>query len=197
MVSPRPWQVGQVRSMEKKPCWARTRPWPPQVAQVFGLEPFGAGAGAGLAGDGGRHLQRRRLALVGLLEGDFDIVAQVRAALAGAPRRRRAGPHVAEQVFEDVGHRGGEAVAEARRRRRHSRRPHGRNGHRRRASADRTGLVGLVEFLELRLGVDVAGIPVRMVCMAALRKAIFSSTSVTVRQRREFRSSRVWTWVSR
>src|SRR3954447_8278249 len=38
MVSPRPWQVGQVRSMAKKPCCARTRPWPPQVAQVFGFD---------------------------------------------------------------------------------------------------------------------------------------------------------------
>ena len=25
--------------MAKKPCCARTRPWPPQVEQVFGLEP--------------------------------------------------------------------------------------------------------------------------------------------------------------
>ena len=38
--SPRPWQVGQVRSMWKKPPWlARTRPAPPQVGQVFGLVP--------------------------------------------------------------------------------------------------------------------------------------------------------------
>ena len=40
MTSPRPWQVGQVRSMAKKPCCARTRPWPAQVGQVLGLEPF-------------------------------------------------------------------------------------------------------------------------------------------------------------
>src|SRR5581483_7076144 len=37
--SPRPWQLGQVRSIEKKPCAARTRPWPSQVGQVFGDEP--------------------------------------------------------------------------------------------------------------------------------------------------------------
>ena len=38
--SPRPWQVGQVRSMWKKPPWlARTRPAPPQVEQVLGLVP--------------------------------------------------------------------------------------------------------------------------------------------------------------
>src|SRR5664280_3892639 len=39
IVTPRPPQVGQVRSMAKKPCWARTRPWPAQVLQVVGLEP--------------------------------------------------------------------------------------------------------------------------------------------------------------
>ena len=25
--------------MAKKPCWARTRPWPPQVEQARGFEP--------------------------------------------------------------------------------------------------------------------------------------------------------------
>ena len=39
MISPRPWQFGQVLSMEKKPCCALTRPAPPQVGQGFGLEP--------------------------------------------------------------------------------------------------------------------------------------------------------------
>ena len=37
--SPRPWQVGQVRSMEKNPCWARTRPCPAQVGQTRGRDP--------------------------------------------------------------------------------------------------------------------------------------------------------------
>src|SRR5947209_3352854 len=36
---PRPLQVGQVRSIEKKPCAARTRPCPSQDAQVLGWEP--------------------------------------------------------------------------------------------------------------------------------------------------------------
>ena len=36
---PEPPQRGQVRSMEKKPWLARTRPAPLQVAQVVGLEP--------------------------------------------------------------------------------------------------------------------------------------------------------------
>ena len=36
---PRPWQATQVRSSVKKPWVWRTLPAPPQVAQVFGLEP--------------------------------------------------------------------------------------------------------------------------------------------------------------
>ena len=39
MICPRPWQVGQVRSTEKKPWLARTRPEPWQVPQVFGCVP--------------------------------------------------------------------------------------------------------------------------------------------------------------
>ena len=39
IISPRPWQVGQVRSMAKKPCCARTRPWPWHIEQVRGLAP--------------------------------------------------------------------------------------------------------------------------------------------------------------
>src|SRR5271156_6924723 len=41
---PAPWQLGQVRSMVKKPCWARTLPWPWQVGQLTGLEPGAAPA---------------------------------------------------------------------------------------------------------------------------------------------------------
>ena len=39
MISPRPWQEGQVRSMVKKPWLARTLPAPPQVGQVEGWVP--------------------------------------------------------------------------------------------------------------------------------------------------------------
>ena len=39
IVWPRPLQVGQVRSIEKKPDAARTRPAPPQVEHVTGSEP--------------------------------------------------------------------------------------------------------------------------------------------------------------
>ena len=36
---PVPWQVGQVRSTVKKPCWLRTRPAPRQVGQATGSLP--------------------------------------------------------------------------------------------------------------------------------------------------------------
>ncbi len=39
IVWPRPPQLGHVRSMAKKPCWARTRPCPAQVLQIAGFEP--------------------------------------------------------------------------------------------------------------------------------------------------------------
>ena len=42
MISPRPWQFGQVRSMVKKPWEARTLPKPAQVGQETGLEPASA-----------------------------------------------------------------------------------------------------------------------------------------------------------
>src|SRR5271167_4832899 len=39
IVWPRPWHVGQVLSIAKNPCCARTRPWPAQVLQVVGFDP--------------------------------------------------------------------------------------------------------------------------------------------------------------
>src|SRR5262245_12746842 len=39
MISPRPWQLGHVRSMVKKPWLARTLPLPPQVGQADGRVP--------------------------------------------------------------------------------------------------------------------------------------------------------------
>ena len=36
---PVPWQVGQVRSTVKKPCWLRTRPAPRQLGQTAGSLP--------------------------------------------------------------------------------------------------------------------------------------------------------------
>ena len=39
MIWPSPLQVGQVRSMVKNPCWARTLPSPEQVGQLCGWAP--------------------------------------------------------------------------------------------------------------------------------------------------------------
>ena len=39
MVFPVPWHFWQVCCIEKNPCWMRTCPLPPQVAQVFGEVP--------------------------------------------------------------------------------------------------------------------------------------------------------------
>ena len=115
MISPRPWQVGQVRSIEKKPWLARTRPWPPQVGQAARLGAgLGAGAGAGLAGDRGRHADRGVLAGKGLLQPDLEIVAQIGAALAAVGGARAAAPaRIAEEGIEDVRHEVGEIRAAA------------------------------------------------------------------------------------
>ena len=86
ITSPRPWQVGQVRSMEKKP-WARA---PGRGRRRSGRSwagaGLGAGAGAGLAGDLVGTLDLGGLAGEGLLERDLQVVAKVGAALAAAAR---------------------------------------------------------------------------------------------------------------
>ena len=89
---PRPLQVGQVRSMVKKPCCARTLPWPRQVGQVTGCEPVSAPVPLQASQRRGvGDADRRLLAGEGLLERDLEVVAQVGAArgprLAAAPRR--------------------------------------------------------------------------------------------------------------
>ena len=94
MIWPRPWQTGQVRSMVKKPCAARTLPWPLQCWQVDmpvpGLAPR---AVAGRAGDERRHVDLDGAAEEGFLERDLEIVAQVRAAQPRLlPPPRRAAP---------------------------------------------------------------------------------------------------------
>jgi hypothetical protein len=106
-------------------------------------------------------------------------------------RRRWAPPppshHVAEQIVENVGHGGGEAVAAAEAAAHAagacSKAADGRSDHRPRASApSERHLIGLVEFLELGLGLLVARIACRGdAASPALRKAAFNSTSVTVR----------------
>src|SRR5580692_9427215 len=58
---------------------------------------LGAGAGAGLAGDRGRDTNLRRLARIGLVQGDFHVVAQIGAALAAGATATAAAAH-AEQI---------------------------------------------------------------------------------------------------
>ena len=83
MISPRPWQVGQVRSMVKKPWLARTLPCPPQVAQVLGLLPALAPVPEHVSQE---TLDGTRIWAVlpvkASFKRDLEIVAQVGAALA-------------------------------------------------------------------------------------------------------------------
>src|SRR5574337_1592004 len=124
-----------------------------------------ARAGAGLASDRDRQPDRRVLAAERVLERDFEIVAQVAAALAA---RRVAPPasahHVAEQVVENIRHGRRETIA------------HAALLERGMAVAVvsraflRVGevLIGLVDVLEPRLGLLVAGMPVGMTLQGGL-----------------------------
>ena len=60
-----------------------------------------AAAGAGLAGQHGGHLDLGAAAGEGLFQGDFQIVAQILAAI-GPLAPAHAAHHLAEQVFKDV-----------------------------------------------------------------------------------------------
>ncbi len=140
IVWPRPWQVGQVRSIEKKP-W-RGAHAASAVAGGAGRR-LGAGLGAGaravVAGDRGRHADLRGLAGKGLLERDLHVVAQVGAA----PRGRRTSARwraaiMSPKISSKMSAKPpapSEATAAAGPGR-PARRRRGRSGHRRRASAD-------------------------------------------------------------
>ena len=148
-----------MRSMAKKPCCARTRPWPPQVLQVTGFEPARAPEPrAGFASDRSRHADRRGLAVKRLFKRDLEVIAKVRAALS-APGLTTASPaahHVAEQVIENIGHRRRKAVA-------HAALIEGRMAVAvvgRALLSVRQMLIGFVELLEPRLGLLVAGMPI-------------------------------------
>ena len=170
----RPWppQVGQVRSTRKKPCCARILPAPLQVGQVSAARCLvgRAGAAARLAGDAGRHAQLRLGAGERLGQVDLDGLADVRARCAGRPPPRRA-HEVAEHLVEDVAQPAGAAEVEA-------------AGAARAALLERRvpetvvggalllvlqDVVGLVDLLELRLGLLVAGVAVRVVLHRGLR----------------------------
>ncbi len=67
---------------------------------------FRAGAAAGLAGDGARHLDMRGAALERFFQRDLEIVAQVAAAVL--PPALLAAGELAEQILEDVAEGAGE-----------------------------------------------------------------------------------------
>src|SRR5581483_3890799 len=115
----------------------------------------------GLAGDGDRNFDLRRLALIGFLERDLHVVAQVSAALAAAAA---ALARHAEEIFENVGEGRGESGAEAR--------PAAARALLEGGVAEAViggallavleDLVGFVDFLETDFAFGVAGIAVRM-----------------------------------
>ena len=73
---------------------------------------LGAGARAGFAGDRGRDADFGGLAVIGILERDLHIVAQIGATLAATRRAGAAAGH-AENAFEDIGESRAEIGAEA------------------------------------------------------------------------------------
>ena len=122
----------------------------------------GAGAVAFLAGGQGRHLDFRRRAANGLLEGNIQGITQVRAALGTAAAAAAATEDIPEYVAKDVAEAPG-ATAEASA-------AHVRvNPGMPEAVIGRTllrvhqNVVGLGGFLELVVGLGVVGIPVRVV----------------------------------
>ena len=127
----------------------------------------------------------RGLAGIGILQADFHVVAQIRAALA--PGAAAAPPAHAEQIVENIGEGGGEIGAET------VRRAHAAMLEGGVAEAVigcalvgiLEDLVGLVDFLEPVLGILVAGMTIRMVLHRRLRKAALISPSLAVRSRRK------------
>ena len=101
---PRPWHDGQVRSIGEEAL--RRAHAAGAATGRAGLRlgaGLGAGAGAGFAGDRGRDRDLRGLAAIGVLQRDFHVVAQVRAALA--PAAAAAPAAHAEEVVENIGER--------------------------------------------------------------------------------------------
>src|ERR1700733_348938 len=118
-----------------------------------------AGAGAGFASDRSRHANSRRLAVKRLFKRDLEVIAQVGAALS-ARGLTAASPahHIAEQIIEDIGHRRRKAVA-------HAALIEGGMTVAvisRALLGVRQMLIGFVQFLEPRLGLLVARMPVGM-----------------------------------
>ncbi len=110
MTRPAPWHAAQVRSIVKKPCWARTRPRPWQVGQAIGREPASAAAAFALvAGDQRLNADRRLLAAERFFERDLEVVAKIAAAARAALAAPAAAHELAEHLVEDVGKAAGKA----------------------------------------------------------------------------------------
>ena len=74
----------------------------------FGLGAcFGAGPRTGFTADRDRNGQCGCFTVEGIFQRDFEIVAQIGAALAAIAAARAASAHIAEQVFENIRHAGG------------------------------------------------------------------------------------------
>ena len=100
-----------MRSTVKKPCCARTLPWPPHRLQrrAAGAR-FRARTGAGLASLRDFDLDLRVLAVEGLVEPDLHVIAQIRAAprLLAAPAKGTA-----EEALENIAEVGKAALSAA------------------------------------------------------------------------------------
>jgi hypothetical protein len=109
-----------------------------------------------------------------LVEADLQVVAHVGTALATTRPAPGAAAGLAEEVLEDVRHEVGEVVAES-----GAARTAVGEGRMAEAVVGRAllgvgeGLVGLVDLLELDLGLVVARIPVRVVLHRELAKGGF------------------------
>ena len=114
MILPRPLQRGQGCWMVNIDCCTRTCPWPWQVSQVLGVDPLAAPEPLQVlhsASDG--NLDFGCGAEYGLLEIEFQFVAQIGAAKHLATAALSAGENIAEHFAENVAERlaGAEAAA--------------------------------------------------------------------------------------
>lgn len=102
ITSPRPWQVGQVRSTMKKPCWARTWPCPPHRLQR--RVPVPGSAPEPLQGShpgGNFDLDFGLLAVERLVQAHFQIIAQVGPApglLTATTAAPKAEPKIVSKI---------------------------------------------------------------------------------------------------
>ena len=147
--------------MVKIDCCTRTWPWPWQVSQVLGVDPFGgARALAGLAFGQGGNLDFGFGAEHRLLEIELELVTQIGAAKHLGSAALSAGENIAEHLAENIAERlaGAEAAAAAAF-------EAGMpelivNGAFLRVAQDLVGLFGLLEFM---FRFRIVGIAIRMI----------------------------------